>query len=283
MPSSPGLCLRRLRTLAFDGIASDFATLQTIVTVHVDFGRNDLTPGWGGGRVGVSGRGDLQGRWGRMELTNRQIAARLRKISLVHGVGNGTDTACLVSATNLVRGAEFGDDFGCRVLREAAIRLNDATWPSDDDRTRALKPYVAKLLHARVTPALTKARGLRAVRMAVNVFAADALDAAAKTTGNAALSEHAAKLRADDLSDLKRTVQICREARDAAADASDAAYAYAAANAANASAYAYAASADAASDAADAYAYASAYASHAADAKRKNLMALLDAMLAVTE
>jgi hypothetical protein len=108
---------------------------------------------------------------------------KIRRILLISGVGDGQDTACLMSARSLLDGRPFSDAHPSAVLRTFGVAINDASWWDDDaERTRVLLPVAldVRLCASRVdaSPAAERLRAFRLADVAVRRWAPIALDAA---------------------------------------------------------------------------------------------------------
>jgi len=217
----------------------------------------------------------------KMKQKTETINKLPKNLKLIAAIGNGKDTACIMSAVSMLRGLKFSDSppCVCPVIRNFAIKVNDKSWwKSDDERTKVLLPVMKYLLDTKSTKIVEKKR----IRLLVLFAAREFAPAWLELTKKPELIVHAKKLRAiKDNSNFQLIRELCLEAKKAAAAAADAAAAaayaaaaaaYAAADAAAAAAYAAAAADAYAADAyaavayaaADAAAYAAAYA--AADA-----------------
>ena len=159
----------------------------------------------------------------------------LETFTLINGIGDGKQTACVMSLAALVAEREFNDSppCVCPILRSALIKLND-NMPDNETRKRHLGPLVADILGSKSTPEVELKRAQVATDWAIRQFAPYALETAATALQKAGLKEHADSLR-----------EHAKTLRDSAASA-----AYSAASAASA-AYS-AASADSAASAASA-------------------------------
>jgi len=161
------------------------------------------------------------------------------------------DGMCVMEAAAWLAGEPFSDAPKCvsvLELRRLSIRLNDAMWPSDAERTAALLPYLPRLMRATATEEQRSRIRFKLADIAVREIAVSALRGRGRTED------------ADRLAALPEIVD--RETAQAAA------YAAAAADADAAYAYAYADADAAAAAAADAAAYAAADAADAAAAAR---------------
>ncbi len=149
---------------------------------------------------------------------------------LKHGGHKSPDEGlCLMEAVAFMAGERHSDKPVCACTVWAAFgrRLNDADWPSDEARTKALLP-VARLLVGTRDPDKEQARAFQLADLAVRRWAPMALD-------KAGLSEHAANLRAlAPVVDAESAAAAAAAAADAAAGYADAAAGYAAADAADA-------------------------------------------------
>jgi hypothetical protein len=195
----------------------------------------------------------------------------LDAIVLSHGGHVPGDNMCFMEAASVAAGEEWSDHPTCvsKVIGAFGRRINDAM---DEESRQSLKPYVLKVLGTAASVGVEVKRAKLAADWAQQFENADARDAAAHATTAATYA-----------------------ARDAAAHAAHAAAAatYAAAYAtyaAEATAHA-ATAATAAAYAAEATAAAATYAAAYAYAARRqfwadltpSILALLDAMIAVTE
>ena len=204
-----------------------------------------------------------------MEIT-REIAAKVVEVvdaGLVNGVGLPIPgRMCVEAAVCFALGLPHGDDPKCvsPSLRRLKIRLNDASWSSNQARAKGLRRLaVAQLGSVGVLDEREFVR--RVVAMTIRKAVPIALRAAAKRNPKFAVQLEACAVRCE----VEGTRDACKEGErvaraaadaDADADAADAAAAYAAADAA---AYA-AAYADGDGGGGGSYAYA--YAAYAADA-----------------
>ena len=170
-----------------------------------------------------------------MNQYTERAAKLLETFTLINGVGDGKQTACVMSLAALVAEREFNDSppCVCPILRSALIKLND-NMPDNETRKRHLGPLVADILGSKSTPEVELKRAQVATDWAIRQFAPYALETAATALQKAGLKEHADSLR-----------EHAKTLRDSAASA-----AYSAASAASA-AYS-AASADSAASAASA-------------------------------
>lgn len=175
----------------------------------------------------------------------------LDNFRLVASVGDGKQTACLLSLRNLLDGRGLTDDHPSGVLRKIGVRVNDGPWwESDEERTRVLMQLALdeRLCASKcdASPEAERKRAQIAGTWARRFAAPLALDSAASALRHrwperaAELAAHAATLRADPTREnaLKASksaavAYAARAAVDAAADDDAAAYAaYAAADAA---------------------------------------------------
>lgn len=103
---------------------------------------------------------------------------------------NRSNGLCLMEVVSWVAGEPHSDrpTCACPVLAAFGRHLNDANWPSDQDRTDALKPAIA-LLVGSANPAREKARRYALVDLAVRKWAPISMD-------HAKMPEQAAALRA---------------------------------------------------------------------------------------
>jgi hypothetical protein len=160
---------------------------------------------------------------------------------------------CAMEAVAFLAGEPHSDApaCACPILGAFARRLNDARWPTDADRTEAMRPAVLALVGSRSAKATERARRAYLVDCALRWYAPMALMAAVGACESHGID--CAALRAAAL-------RLCEEptrdhallARDEARSAYAAAYAAAAAAYAAADAAAAAAADDAAAAAADA-------------------------------
>jgi hypothetical protein len=188
----------------------------------------------------------------------------MRVINLTHGAGNGTDKACLMTASNMLIGkGELGDinDCVCLLLRRFIIITNDVM-PIPLLR-ELYGPLVWEILGTRTDdPVVLQQRAFAFADWAVREIAPMALDAqglheaANKLRGLSAITDKESAQNAADAADAAYSARAAADA--AAADARAARAARAAADAAAASAAATDAAYDVATDAA--------YAAHAARA-----------------
>lgn len=168
-------------------------------------------------------------------------------LKLVSGEGDGTHTACIMSARSLLDGRPFGDSHPSQVLRKIGIRLNDGNWWADDaERTRILLPLALdeRLCAAKcdTSRAAEQERARLCAEWALGTAAPMALDAAASALRGrwpdsaALLSGHTDKLRREPTRD--NALAARKDAQNDAADAAayDAAAYDAAAYAADAAA-----------------------------------------------
>src|SRR5208282_3183733 len=194
-----------------------------------------------------------------------EVAKRVIEVvdaGLVGGVGVPVPgKMCVEAAVCYALGLPHGDDPGCvaPALRALKIRLNDASWSSNQARARGLRRLAVAQLGS--TDVLDETEFVRRIA-----------DHAIRVSAPKAIRMAAMLVEEKDLDALLAAARRCEvegsiDAADAAADAANAANAvayaayaaYAAAGAANAAATA---AADAAADAA----VAAAYAAHAAAA-----------------
>ena len=171
---------------------------------------------------------------------NTLNAAALDGIELKSGSHQRRDLGmCVMEAVAYVAGERHTDhpSCACPVLAAFARRLNDATWPSDADRTRVLRPFVARLSGSRSTRKVERMRAFVAADWACRTLLPAALDKRGQTSA----AEQLRALR--PISDAA-TARAARDKAQAAAAAAAAAYAaYADAYAADAAAAAAAAAA----------------------------------------
>ena len=204
---------------------------------------------------------------------------RLAQVETLHGGAgsNGLEDACLMQAVDWVyrNKDHFTDspECACPILTAFGIRLNDARWPTDKDRTDALRPAIPPLIGTRTKDeGVLLRRRYRLVDFAAREAAPYWFDYAYGKTKKALYKEYAAKMRgAAPVTDAV-TMEAARVLAAYATAYANAAYtayanaAYAANAAANAAASAAASSAPttdgvtlfAAAAAADAAAYADA-------------------------
>jgi hypothetical protein len=185
---------------------------------------------------------------------------------------------CVEAAVNFALGAPHGDQPACvaPTLRALKIRLNDASWSSNEARTNGLRRLaLAQLGSDGVLDEKEFVR--RVVEHAIKVSVPEALRAAAKLVKG----EHKYKLlKAADACEADPSRANAVSAKETAYAAYAAAYAYADSAAAYAAYAAYvadAAAADSAAAAADSAAAADAYAAYAADAYAAYAAASADA------
>jgi len=137
-----------------------------------------------------------------MTLTPAQTK-RLADVTTLHsGAGkNGLADACLMQAVDWVfRDKDhFTDTPACAspVLTRFGIRINDARWPTDKDRTDALRPAIPLLIGTRTTDKDVELRRLyRLVDFAIREAAPYWFNYAYKQTKKTLYKKHAAKMRA---------------------------------------------------------------------------------------
>jgi len=171
-------------------------------------------------------------------------------IHLTHGAGNGVDTACLMTASNMLCGRGADGDYNscvCLVIRSFIITTNDAM--PEALLGELYGPLAWEILGTRTDdPSVERQRAYRFSDWAVREVAPIALDAKG-------LHEQAAKLRGLEPVVDQPTAADAGNAANAAsyaADAGNAANAAYAGNAANAAAHAACAAAYAAYAGADA-------------------------------
>ena len=186
---------------------------------------------------------------------NREFASKVLETvnaGLVGGLGEAKlGSMCVEAAVKFAMGEAHGDDPTCvgTAVRSFMIRLNDANWPTDRDRTNTLRKLSIAQLGSNTIDqhAFADLLVLGTVRKMVPI----ALRAAAKHNPKFADGLEAASVACEEVKGRAEARTAALAARDMArkvrADAAAAAYAAAAADAA----------ADAAA-AADAYAYADA-------------------------
>ena len=180
---------------------------------------------------------------------------RLEKVKVLHGGAgkNGLADACVMQAVDWVyrNKDHFTDAPDCTPpsLRRFAIRLNDARWPFDEDRTAALRPLIPLLVGADASPKAEQKRFHLFADFAVREAAPYWFDWLYERTKKPVYRDHAAKMRSVapiiDRDTAERARVVARAADAAAYAAAAAAYAAYAAYAADA-AYAAASAADAA-------------------------------------
>ena len=198
---------------------------------------------------------------------------RLSDFTLVrgsHGDIRTTKHGCINNVISMLSGAQTVDDDPtcvCQAVRAYSVALNDAHWPSAEERTRALLPLVPLMMETRDGREGERARYLADV--ALRVFAPWALRAAG-------LRREARELRRNPTREQARLASTRSwpppaaaaaaaraAARDAAGDAARAAAGDAAYTATAAAAAARAAATYAATAATYAYAASAAYAAYA--------------------
>jgi hypothetical protein len=157
----------------------------------------------------------------------------IRGLRFVSKIGDGKETACLMSARALLDGRAFDDDHPSQVLRALGIQINDGNWwDNDAERTTVLMPLALdeRLCASRcdASPAAEIERARLCAHHALSWAVPFALDHAALAMESAQLPEqtarlqtHAARLRSEPTA-----------ANSNAANAAAYAAAYAAANAA---------------------------------------------------
>ena len=120
----------------------------------------------------------------------------LETFTLINGIGDGKQTACVMSLAALVAEREFNDSppCVCPILRSALIKLND-NMPDNETRKRHLGPLVADILGSKSTPEVELKRAQVATDWAIRQFAPYALETAATALQKAGLKEHADSLR----------------------------------------------------------------------------------------
>ena len=144
----------------------------------------------------------------------------LETFTLINGIGDGKQTACVMSLAALVAEREFNDSppCVCPILRSALIKLND-NMPDNETRKRHLGPLVADILGSKSTPEVELKRAQVATDWAIRQFAPYALETAATALQKAGLKEHADSLR-----------EHAKTLRDSAASAAYSAASYSAAS-----------------------------------------------------
>ncbi len=214
-----------------------------------------------------------------MEIViDRELAAKVLSIvdkGLVKGLGDPKPgKMCVEAAVNYAMGADHGDSPACvgAAVRAFKIRLNDAAWPTNKDRTDGMRKLAIAQLGSDTID--QKAFRLEVAFQTIRQIVPIALRAAAKLNPKFAealeLCSVACEI-AQDLSVARTAVRAALEkARETRASAAAAYAAYAAAAAAAA------ASAAASAAAASAYAAADAAAAADADAKQKYRLKVLD-------
>jgi len=137
-----------------------------------------------------------------MTLTPAQTK-RLAAVTTLHsGKGQkGLEDACLMQCVDWVfrNKDHFTDTPKCAspVLTAFGIHLNDAAWPTDKDRTDALRPAIPLLIGTRTTDeSVEQHRRYRLVDFAVREAAPYWFDYAYQQTKKKTYKEHAAAMRA---------------------------------------------------------------------------------------
>ena len=127
---------------------------------------------------------------------------RLAQVETLHGGAgsNGLEDACLMQAVDWVyrNKDHFTDspECACPILTAFGIRLNDARWPTDKDRTDALRPAIPPLIGTRTKDeGVLLRRRYRLVDFAVREAAPYWFDYAYGKTKKALYKEYAAKMR----------------------------------------------------------------------------------------
>lgn len=197
-------------------------------------------------------------------------------LQLVQGLGDGKNTACLMSARALLDGRGLTNHHPSATIRAFGVAVNDGKWwQNDEERTRTLRPIALderlSAKRVQVTPALEQRRAYRLADAAVRSWAPRAFDAEGHPLAARRL----------------RNLQPVRDERTADAAYADAAYA--ANYATNYAAEAAAGAAEAAEAAANYAAYFAAYAAigaHRASADpeiKREAIALILELATMTE
>ena len=203
-----------------------------------------------------------------MIVLNKKVARKVLETvdaGLVYGLGDPTPgKMCVEAAVNYALGRPHGDNPSCvgAAVRSFKIRLNDAAWPTNKDRTEGMRKLAIAQLGSNEID--QKAFRSYVVVETVKRIVPIALRVAAKLNPKHADVLEGCAVVCEAATDLLSARAAARAANETAERVRDAAY----------DAAAYAAYAAAAASAAYAYAASAAYAA-AADAKNKARLKVL--------
>ena len=159
--------------------------------------------------------------------TTRALVARLNEITLGSGSHSHTDGFCAREALFYVMEGKKADRTPDCLSPFIALlpAINDfKCWKNDAERTEFFRPWWPKLLELKRDPVADQRRAYAMADLAVRVFAADAMESAAKVCKNQKLAEHAAILRAlPKITNKETALAGQKAAAEAAAEAAAAA------------------------------------------------------------